>query len=42
MTIRVIAVALVALVLSACNTMGCDASSRNGRGGGECGTHIPF
>jgi predicted small secreted protein len=42
MTIRMIAMALMALTLSACNTMGCDASSNNGRGGGECGTHISF
>ena len=42
MTARIIVIALTALVLSACNTLGCSGSA-NGRGeAGGCGTHVTF
>jgi hypothetical protein len=42
MTARTVFIALMALALSACNTLGC-AGAANGRGqAGGCGTHITF
>jgi hypothetical protein len=42
MTARTILVALAALALSACNTLGCGGSANGRAQGGGCGTHVTF
>lgn len=42
MCVRLIALALAAIVLAGCSTVGCDASANNDRSGGGCTAHVTF
>lgn len=39
---RLIVVALMALALAGCGSMGCAAGASNNREAGGCGTHVTF